>query len=269
MQALRALGRTMATSTLPGVDAGLDADGRAAGASIDPHGQRWPDDEGAGSGRRGGGTADERSRRLGDQGVEANARLTGTMAAILLVLFAIEGLTILRIQSLLTVHVVIGMLLVPPVLVKIGSTTWRFARYYLGSPAYRRKGPPPPLLRLLGPAVVVLTLAVLATGIALLLAPLADRNELFFLHKVTFVLWFIVTAVHVLGHILETTRLAPQDWMQRTRRQVRGAGARQWLAATSLVIGLILAVVVAPHVGPWLRAGLPSHPPVSSSSNPR
>jgi hypothetical protein len=198
-------------------------------------------------------------RRRGDEGVEANARLTGMTAAVLLVLFAAEGLTILRIRSLLTPHVFIGMLLIPPVLVKIGSTSWRFSRYYLGAPAYRRKGPPPPLLRLLGPVIVLLTLAVLATGVALLLAPAADRNELLFLHKASFVLWFVVTAVHVLGHILETARLAPADFVERTRRQVRGAGARQWLVASSLVVGLFLALAVVPRVGPWLTAGLPVH----------
>src|SRR6516162_11181634 len=83
-------------------------------------------------------------------GVEANARLTGSTAAVLLVLLAAEGVTVLSVHSLLTPHVFIGMLLVPPVLLKVGSTGWRFVRYYRGSGAYRRKGPPPLLLRLLG-----------------------------------------------------------------------------------------------------------------------
>ena len=42
-------------------------------------------------------------------------------AALLLVLLAVEGLTILRVRALLTPHVVIGMVLVPVVLLKIGS----------------------------------------------------------------------------------------------------------------------------------------------------
>jgi hypothetical protein len=188
----------------------------------------------------------------GGEGVESNARLTGMTAVVLLVLLAIEGLTILRIGPLLTAHVVIGMLLVPPVLLKIGSTTWRFGRYYLGSPAYRRKGPPPPLLRLLGPLVVVLTVAVLGTGIALLLGPPGTRNTLLLLHKASFVLWFGAMAIHVLGHIVETTRLAPRDFYRRTRRQVRGASARQWALAATLGIGLLLGVALAPRVGPWL-----------------
>ena len=35
----------------------------------------------------------------------------------------------------------IGMVLIPPVALKLGSTGYRFARYYLGSPVYRAKGP--------------------------------------------------------------------------------------------------------------------------------
>lgn len=200
--------------------------------------------------------AGSRRDQRADEGVEGNARLTGTTAAVLFVLFAAEGLTVLQIRSLLTAHVFIGMLLVPPILVKIGSTTWRFFRYYAGAPAYRRKGPPPPLLRMLGPVMVVLTVIMFASGIALLLGPTSVRSSMFFIHKASFVLWLLATAVHVLGHLLDTARLAPQDWAARTRRQVQGATARQWLVASSVAIGLVLGVIVAPKVGPWLAAGI-------------
>lgn len=82
-------------------------------------------------------------RRRGRPSVEANARLTGSTAAVLFVLLAAEGFTILQVRSLLAAHVFIGVLLVPPVLLKIGTTSYRFVRYNLGSPEYRRKGPPP------------------------------------------------------------------------------------------------------------------------------
>ncbi|HXX89281.1 MAG TPA: hypothetical protein VEI83_03540, partial [Acidimicrobiales bacterium] len=122
----------------------------------------------------------ERRTAHADRGVEANARLTAAAAVVLFVLLALEGFTILGVRQLLTPHVFIGMLLIPPVIVKIASTSYRFARYYLGDPAYRRKGPPPLLLRLLGPLVVVLTLVVLASGVALLLAPASFRQALLF-----------------------------------------------------------------------------------------
>jgi hypothetical protein len=187
--------------------------------------------------------------------VEANARLTAVNSVVLLVLLAAEGFTILGIRQMLTPHVFIGMVLVPPVLVKVGSTTWRFARYYTWAPAYRRKGPPPILLRLLGPGVVVLTLVLLASGIALLFVSRSSGSLLLTVHKASFVLWFGAMTIHVLGHLAEVARLAPRDWLRRTRRDVSGAGTRQWLIAASLVAGAVLGVLVISRVGPWLVSG--------------
>jgi hypothetical protein len=170
--------------------------------------------------------------------------LTGGVAALLLVVLAAEGATVLSVQGLLTVHVFIGMLLVPPVLVKMASTGWRFVRYYSGSAAYRRKGPPPTLLRLLGPAVVVLTGALLGTGIAVVLAPTSLGGTLPFLHKASFVLWFGAMTIHVLGHAPDTARLAPADWLSRTRRDVAGAGIRRWIIVSSVVAGCLLGLLM-------------------------
>ena len=201
-----------------------------------------------------GGTDRALSQGRDLDGVESNARLTGKTAAVLVVLLAAEGVTILRIRGLLSAHVFIGMLLIPPVLVKIASTSYRMVRYYAGAPAYRRKGAPPALLRLLGPFVVVLTVAVLASGVALLLAGPAWQRSLLLLHKASFVLWFGAMAIHVLGHIADTARLAPQDWMRRTRHDVAGAGLRRWTIASSLVVGVLLGILFLGHVGPWLAS---------------
>jgi hypothetical protein len=169
---------------------------------------------------------------------------------VLLVLLAAEGVTVLRMGSLLGLHVFIGMVLVPPVLLKIGSTTWRFVQYYRRAPAYLSKGPPPPLLRLLGPVVVILTVVLLASGIILVVGPHYLRPSLLFLHKVSFILWFGAMTIHVLGHLLETARLAPLDWTRRARRDVAGASARQWALATSLVVGIVLGLL---FLGPASR----------------
>jgi hypothetical protein len=185
-------------------------------------------------------------------GPEGNARLTGTVAAILLVLLAAEGVTVLRIHSLLTPHVFIGMLLVPPVAVKMGSTGYRFVRYYAGAPAYRRKGPPPAVLRVLGPIVVLLTIILFASGIALLFVGAGLRRDLLLVHKASFVLWLGAMTVHVLGHLLDTVRLTSSDLYWRTREQVAGAGLRQWTIAASLVLGALLGVLFVGHVGHYL-----------------
>lgn len=195
----------------------------------------------------------EAARRTvrGDRGVEANARWTAATAVVLVVLLFVEGLTLLSLHALLKPHVLIGVMLIPPALLKIATTGYRFARYYAGAPAYRRKGPPAPLLRLFGPFIVVLTLAVLGSGVALLFVP-SERSNLVLIHKASFVLWFGVTTIHVLGHLRETASLAPRDFIRRSRGEVRGAGLRQWTIALSLVLGALLGVLTLGRVGVYL-----------------
>jgi len=189
--------------------------------------------------RRHSRQADSKSRS-----VAGNARLTGTTAAILLILLAAEGFTILSIRPLLNAHIFIGMLLVPPVALKIASTGYRFVRYYLNDPSYRKKGAPPIVLRMLGPALVVVTVVLFATGIALLFVKGSIDQTLLFLHKASFVLWFGVMAIHVLGHIGETAKLAPRDFLRRTRRNVQGAGTRNIVLLTTIAIGAVLGLAL-------------------------
>jgi cytochrome c biogenesis protein CcdA len=82
---------------------------------------------------------------------------------------------------------------------------------------------------------------------------------LLLLHKASFIAWLAVMSLHVLGHLLDTARLAPRDWLRRTRRQIDGAGTRQWALAASLALGLVLALLVVPKLGPWLVAGIAGH----------
>jgi hypothetical protein len=188
-------------------------------------------------------------------GVEGNARLTSFMAALLLIGLFVEGLTILRIGNLFVEHVFIGTLLIQPIALKIMSTSWRFFKYYSGDREYRRKGPPFLILRLLGPVVVVLTVILFASGVALIVVPHTAHGTLFFVHRASFVLWFLAMTVHVLGHLGETVRLAPRDWMKRTRRQVVYSSRRQWAEAASLVLGLLFALALTPSAYGWLTQG--------------
>jgi hypothetical protein len=181
-----------------------------------------------------------------------NARLTGTIAAVLLVLLAIEGITVLHVGSLLTLHVFLGLVLIPPIALKIASTGYRFVRYYSGAPAYRRKGPPPTFLRLLGPLVVLLTVVLFASGVALLFASSGLRSTLLTIHQASFIAWFAAMTVHVLGHIRETASLAPRDFYWRTRTHVAGARKRQWALAASLIVGLLLAALLVGQTSHFL-----------------
>ena len=177
-------------------------------------------------------------KRLFRGGSEANEQLTAVVATILLVLLAAEGATILRIRSLLTVHAFVGMLLLPVVALKLASTGWRMLRYYLRAEAYVRRGPPHLVLRVLvAPVVVITTVLVFATGVALLALD-QTQGTLVGLHKASFVVWLGATAVHVLAHLVELPRVI--------RARVPGLVLRYGLVAASVLAGAMVAVGTLP-----------------------
>jgi len=189
-------------------------------------------------------------------GVEGNARLTGGAGAALFVILAVEGLTILQIRQLISVHVFVGLLLVPLVLLKTVSTGYRFGHYYTGDPPYREKGPPHPILRITGPLLVVSTLAVLGTGIALIALGQHVGHQYLWLHKATFFVWGALIVVHVLGHWRETATLTAADWQERslqgvTEHRLAGARARLSLLVVTLAVGVVLGIASLSWVGTW------------------
>lgn len=146
-------------------------------------------------------------QRIRGGGTEGNERLTVITGLLLIVLFAALGVTIVFIGQLLWLHLFLGLVLVGPVMLKLASTGYRFMRYYTHDAPYRLKGPPPPVLRGLAPVVVSLTVAVFATGVALLFVPRSSDSLLQLAHKAAFIGWVAATALHVLGHLPETIRL--------------------------------------------------------------
>jgi hypothetical protein len=187
-------------------------------------------------------------------GTEGNERLTGLTGMVLLVLFAAEGFTILAVRQMVTLHFFLGMLLIGPVLLKLCSTIYRFTRYYAGDAGYRRRGPPALPLRVLGPFVILTSLAVIGTGIMLALT--GPGSSIWLLaHKAAFVLWFGVMTVHVLGYVWRLPRLVGGDLARRAgyrAEQVLGGRAARWLLLTaSLLTGLLLAVITVHLAGSW------------------
>jgi hypothetical protein len=77
-----------------------------------------------------------------DRGVAANERLTAVNGALLLLLLAAMGVTVLSVRRLLPEHYVLGFVLIPPLALKAATTGYRFGRYYTGASTYRSAGPP-------------------------------------------------------------------------------------------------------------------------------
>jgi hypothetical protein len=174
-----------------------------------------------------------------------NEILTSTTAVVLTILLAVEGITLLTLDSTLSLHMFIGLLLVPPVLLKLASTGYRFVRYYTRSPAYLEKGPPLIWLRLLAPVLVVTTVIVLASGIALMVVGHRSGTMLQ-IHKVSFVVWGATFAVHFLAYL-------PRALRALRHAGVPGARRRIGLVLGSLAAGVVLAVASLPVISDFHR----------------
>jgi hypothetical protein len=197
-------------------------------------------------------TRASRVRSMIGGGTDGNELLTSMTGAVLILLLAVLGITILRIHQLIWLHLFLGLVLIGPITIKMASTGYRFVRYYTRNAAYRSKGPPEPLMRLAAPIVVASTLLVFATGVLLLIVGPNGRGQYLFLHRASFVIWLGVTAVHVLGHLVDLRRsLVPTRETSALSGSSPGAAGR-WIALVgALVGGVVLAIALIPHFAPW------------------
>jgi hypothetical protein len=196
----------------------------------------------------------ERGRRTGWLGgVEVNELLTSSAAALLTILLAAEGVTILDLNGLLGPHMFIGLTLIGPVALKLASTGYRFVRYYAGSPVYVAKGPPHLALRALAPVLVAATVMIFATGIWLL--ALGHRSDLALtLHKVSFVVWSGAFGAHFLAYVPRAGRSLRAAWTTgRPRPRHADRRVTALLVAFSLCAGLALALGLLAQIGAWDR----------------
>ncbi len=193
-------------------------------------------------------------------GPAGNAVLTAWTGLVLLVLAVGELLTLIDVRGLISWHVALGALLIPPALLKTATTGWRMTRYYLGAVPYRQAGPPPLLLRLLGPLVVLSTLGLLGTGVLLVLkgdqashtqlfAVVGHRADWVTLHQGAFIVWAVATALHLLGRIVPALRIVTHHGAGR----VPGRVVRVATMVVVLAAAAALAVLLVHADGNWAR----------------
>ena len=181
-------------------------------------------------------------------GARGNALLTSLVAAMLLVLLAVEGATIPLIGQLLSVHVFVGLLLLGPVALKLASTGYRLVRYYGRNEDYVSLGPPASLMRfVVAPVLVLSTLVLFGSGVLLLVRP--EQGAILGLHKASFVVWFGAMTVHVLAYALRAGR----HLVTEAGRRVEGRGYRIGVAVLAVGAGLVAAVAAYPLASPWLH----------------
>ncbi len=184
-----------------------------------------------------------------------NQRLTAMTGAVLLVLFVAECLTLLQLGRLLTLHVFLGMLLLGPASLKIGSTLWRFTRYYTGSAAYVRRGPPAPVQRVTGPFVILATVAVLGSGVMLIIEGNGPNGwNWIHLHRDCFLAWAIVMLIHLASYVPKLPRML-SGHVDDASRLLAARPTRWLLLCGSLAAGLGLALATYHLAAPWGGSG--------------
>ncbi len=231
------------------------------------------------------GVVEDRGNGVTGGGPDGNEVVTTATGIVLLVLLAALGVTIVFIGQLLSEHLFLGLLLLGPIVLKMASTGYRFGRYYMGDRAYVEKGPPWMPLRVTAPFVILTTLVVFVTGIVLLGVGPLHRDPWMLLHKASFFVWLAVTALHVIGHLPEVSRVlglraeilqlpgvrtdlervraaearpgadTPPTGAAEARVAVaRGPGSRGrlMLLGGSLVVGLIIALALIPDFHTWI-----------------
>ena len=192
---------------------------------------------------------------------------------VLLIGLLAECYTIFRIGHLLTLHVFLGMLLLGPVTLKAGSVLYRFVRYYTGDEPYRRKGPPAPLLRVIGPVIMLLTASVFGSGIMLAVTGPGDNGSpggWLQVHRISFIAWAFFIVIHVLAYVWRLPRLLAGEarGVARPEGDVTGSADARWhahpalevlggrvtrlaLLTASLLAGLVIALLTVHLAGRW------------------
>src|SRR5215471_6176197 len=187
------------------------------------------------------------SERKGDDqsAVVGNERMTALAGAVLLVLIVVELVSAVILHTLLSIHVFAGVLLAGPLVIKLGSTGWRFLRYYTGSPAFVRRGPPHLVLRVMAPLLIVTTLVVIGSGIGLVVTGPPSAGPLLPLHGFSVLVWLPLIAIHTFAHILRVPRLVAGDWSKSSDASLAaGRGRRLGLNLGALLAGVVAAILL-------------------------
>lgn len=188
------------------------------------------------------------------RGVRANARLTATTGIVLVGLLAVQAFTLLSVRSMMTLHIVVGVLLLGPLALKLASTGYRMLRYYVGAAGYRRKGPPHPLMRALAPFLVSSTVVLLGSGVGLVVAG-PDRDRwLRQAHVVSFWIWTALLGVHVVVYLWRVPGLIVADRVEPPRRAARVAGHPVLVPALVNGLAIVAAAVLADAMLPLTHA---------------
>jgi hypothetical protein len=182
-----------------------------------------------------------------------NERLTAVAGLLVIAPVLVEGATILLgVHTFMSVHVFVGLALIPAVLLKLGSTGWRFVRYYTRSRPYVAQGPPQIAMRLLAPLFVAATVVLFGSGVAMGLLHGHSLQIARDLHGPASVTWLALLGLHVLVYAKRAWRSTVEDAVPARRKPLRGTAARAWAVAIVVTCGLAVGAATVPAQHRWV-----------------
>jgi hypothetical protein len=185
----------------------------------------------------------DRESRLNPAG---NERLTAAVGLLVIVPVLVEiASVLLGVHTFMSLHVFVGLALIPAVLLKLASTGWRFVRYYTRTRAYVELGPPQTAMRMLAPLFIAATVVLFGSGVAMGLLHGHALQIARDLHGPASVTWLLLFGLHVLVYLGRAWRRAAQD-------APRGARVRAYALVAVVICGLALGGATVPAQHRWV-----------------
>jgi hypothetical protein len=171
--------------------------------------------------------------------VFGNRALTSWAGLLLLPGLAVVALSGLVFGNYWQLHYVAGLSLIPLLLVKLGSTTYRALSYYARRAVYRAAGAPEWAGRLLAPALIVSTIIAIATGIWMW-SQHSEAQPWAKLHVLSVLAMGACVGLHLLLRTPISLHAVARDGVAALRHN--GARIRIALVGVALAVGLIVGL---------------------------
>lgn len=166
---------------------------------------------------------------------------------------------LLGVHSFMSLHVFVGLALIPAVVLKLGSTGWRFVRYYTRSRPYLALGPPQIAMRVIAPLFVTATIVLFGSGIAMGVLHGHSLQLARSLHGPASVAWLGLFGLHVLVYLRRAWTFTAEDALPALRRPLRGRAARAWAVGAIVVAGLVVGLATVPAQHRWVDLSRDHH----------
>jgi fermentation-respiration switch protein FrsA (DUF1100 family) len=201
---------------------------------------------------------------------DGNGRLTAAVGLLLVVPILVESATVvLGVHTFMSLHVFVGLALIPAVLLKLGSTGWRFVRYYARSGAYVAHGPPQLAMRLMAPLLVAATVVLFASGVAMGVLHGHALQTARRLHGPASVVFLVLLGMHVLVYSRRALSDGSSDLRSARRLAATGATWRGYALGAVLALGLVAGAATVGAQHRWVHLQRHHDRHVRGRSRPR